>query len=122
MNGVNPNFFVNNLDFILYKGPLMIIIFLIFRVIFFASANYKISVLFRSYSFTSYLIVVIFEGNISLFAFLLVNDILSLAFLDIAYSIINSLSILIFFLIFVYIFSFYMIILSRLNTFAKYLF
>ncbi len=100
----------------------MVVIFLFFRILFYFTAHHKISVFFRSFSFISYLIIIIFEGNISSFAFLLTNDIIFIVFHDVAYLAVHCLSIFCFFFLVFYIFSFQFIIFSWLNILAKYLF
>ncbi len=61
-NGIG--FYTNNLNFIYFQIPFMVIIYFIFYLTFKALFNYRISKILRYYSLFGTLISLIFEGNI----------------------------------------------------------
>jgi hypothetical protein len=81
-----------------------ILIFLIFRFLFFFFINFKYSIVFRAFSLFGYLFLMFLEGNVSYFAYLFVSDLSLFYSLEWKHSALNFLTLLL-----IFIYSFFLI-------------
>jgi hypothetical protein len=67
-------FFANNLDYLYFTLPSIIVIYLLLHLLFKVSSQFRISKLFRKYSFLGIFLVIVFEGNVEQFTFYFFQD------------------------------------------------
>lgn len=68
-NNLGEGFWVNNIDFFYFEMPVMLVMYLCLCLLFKLLFNYRISLLFRKYSFCGLLLVIFYEGNMEQFSF-----------------------------------------------------
>jgi hypothetical protein len=107
---------------LIIKLPLIIVTFFIFRIIFFIFIKCKFSALFRSYSFTGFLFIMIIEGNVSYFAYLFISDLTFLYTLDYDHSLLNAAVIALFFVHFLFLICNSLMFLAFYNKLSMYLY
>ncbi len=99
-----------------------LLMFFIFRILFFLFFKYKFSSFLRAYSLAGFLILMILEGNVSFFAYLFVFDIGFFYSLDFNHELLNVLTLIAFFLYFTFLSSSSIIFFIQYKKLAEHLF
>lgn len=96
-NELGEGFWSNNFDFFYYQMPVLLIIYLCLTILFKMLFNYRLSLLFRKYSFYGLLLVIVYEGNMEQFSFYFFLEIQELFGLSIWHKVANAFLVLFFF-------------------------
>jgi len=96
-------------NFFLVTLPILVVVFIVFRILFKILFNYPISVIFRKFDFVAFLFLLLFDGNIQQFSFYMASEWLHLFHFNLAQKISKMIIILFGFLLIMLSVAFYFI-------------
>jgi hypothetical protein len=97
-NSLGIGFWANNLDFFYYQMPVLLLIYLLLSLTFRLLFNYRVSLLFRKYSFYGLLILIVYEGNMEQFSFYFFSECENLFSASLSHKLSNTFMLFFFFL------------------------
>ena len=98
LNNQGFGFIANNLNYFVFQMPILMLIHFLFAMLFKLTSKYKVSILFRKYSFKALFLLLLFEGNIEQFTFYFIAEAQIFFSKNIFHKLINFSIVLFFFL------------------------